>query len=99
MKRFEPIPEEEGKALVHRLVGKSLEEIVAMLGPPIREHGPSPRYGQTPEPIGQYTKILEYIEVSPSVKRLLVKVREDGKLEFEFRGQPLIPPSNQGATK
>ena len=89
MKRFEPIPPDEGKALVIRLVGKSLEEIVALLGPPIREHGPGPRYGHTPEVVGQYTKALEYTEVTPSIKTLLVRVRDDGRIEFELRGREI----------
>ena len=90
MKRYEPIPREESKALVYRLAGKSLEEIIAMLGPPTQELGPSPHYGLSPDQkigeAGYYTKTLEYVDVTPTVKRLLVHVCEDGQLVFEFRG-------------
>lgn len=98
MKRYKPIPSGEVEALAVRLAGKTLEEIVATLGPPARERGPSPHYqllaGQTDVEAGLYVKTLEYTEVSPSIKTLLVRVCENGELVFEFRGEKLNPPSN-----
>ena len=92
MKRYRPVPREEVLAWAERFAKKSLEEVIAMLGAPVREHGPS-QYerhfaGKTIE-ITRITKTFEFSDVSASVHTLLVDMREDGKLEYRFQGREL----------
>ena len=91
MKKYEPLPVGEVEKWTILFKDKPLGEIVGMLGPPAREHPASPRLGVSPDGSviekGQYVKTLEYVGVSPSVKTLLIKVRDDGALDFEFRGR------------
>jgi hypothetical protein len=98
MKRYVPIPQQEGVELAQRLAGKSLEQVIAMFGPPVQERDASrfeTRVAGPPIEITRYTRVLEFSDVSPSVRSLLVLVREqDGKLEFQFRGSELPQPQS-----
>lgn len=94
MKRYVPIPEAESRALAERVAHKSLDEIIAMFGPPVREHDASrfeTRTVESPPKITRYSRVLEFSDVSPSVCTMLAFVQEhDGKLAFEFRGPELV---------
>jgi hypothetical protein len=72
--------------------GKSLEEIIATLGPPVREHGPSDWTAHSPglpAKVTHHPKSLEFAVVSANVKTVLIHLRDDGLLDYELRGREL----------
>jgi hypothetical protein len=92
MKRYEPIPTEETKEWGRRFAGKSLDEVTAMIGSPLREHGPEEWTARTPgKPVEimRITRTLEFAGLSPSIKTVLVHMQESGLLAFTFRGREL----------
>jgi len=92
MKRFEPLPSGETERWIRRLAGKSLEEIVSILGPPSREIGPSEWTGQSPDrpvEVIHHSRSLEFPLANSPIKTLLIHVRDDGRFDYEFRGREL----------
>jgi len=98
MKRFVPIRREEGVELIQLLAGKSLDEVVGILGSPTRERDASEfwrRSGGPPIETTRYSRVLEYTDVRPSIRTFFVLVRaDDDKLEFELRGPELAQPQS-----
>jgi hypothetical protein len=72
----------------------TLKEIVALLGTPVAEHGPSTytaySKGRLETEIRHISRSLEFRDVSPAIVTLLVHERDDGFLEFQFRGRELV---------
>lgn len=94
--RFERPSAEESKALVLRLVGKTADEIIGILGQPARESGPRKEdriYGSVPTVV-EIRRTLTYFDVGPTIHRLRVIERADGKCEFQMAGQEI---SNESA--
>lgn len=92
MRRFEPLPSGATEEWVRRLGGKSLDEIIVVLGPPSREYGPSEwtgDYKDKPSVVIRHTKSLEFAVDGEPVKTVLIHVGDDGQLAYEFRGREL----------
>jgi len=91
MKQFERPPLEDCKVLAGRLHDKSVEEIIALLGPPARKWPASSNtryYGERTETV-HFRRTAEFLGVTPTIQSLLVFERTDGKLELNFRGKEL----------
>jgi len=89
MKKFECPSLDEVQQLGRRLHGKSVVEIIALLGQPGRELGPSSierRYSDRSETV-EFPRRVEILGVGVTIHRLLVSERTDGKLEFQFSWQ------------
>ena len=92
MKRFKPLPDGVADAWMGRLRGKTLDEIIALLGAPVEEGGPSNRLGTYPEGnriAWQFTKTLRFAVKEGPVQTLVVGVLKGGGFTFEFRGEEL----------
>jgi hypothetical protein len=92
MRRFEPLPPGATEEWMRRLAGKSLDEIIIVLGRPSREHGPSEwagHYKDKPSVAIRHTKSLEFAVGGEPVKTVLIHVGDDGQLAYEFRGREL----------
>jgi len=98
MTKFEHPPLEDCKALVQRLHGKPVEEIIELLGQPAREWPASSNtryYGDRTETV-QFRRTLEFRGVTPTIQSLLLFERTDGKFELNFRGKELKSHDNEG---
>ena len=96
MKQFECPPLEDCKELVQRLRGKSVAELIELLGKPARKWPASSNtryYGDRIETV-QFRRTLEFRGVSPTIHSLLVFERSDGKFELNFRGKELESHDN-----
>jgi len=96
MKQFERPPVEDCKELVQRLHGKSVDEIVELLGPPTREWPASSntRYYEDRTETVLFRRTLEFRGVTTTIHSLLVFERTDGKFELNFRGEELESPDH-----
>ncbi len=100
MKQFDPLPLGETEKWIRRLGGKSLEEIVCILGSPSREIGPSEWMGHSPGQrveVIHHSRSLEFTLANSPIKTLLIHVCDDGRFDYEFRGREL-PDSNSITT-
>jgi len=88
MKRFRKPPLDDCKALIEMLRGKTVEEITAMFGPAVREHGPerSERTANGEAWVVAFRRSLMFRDVTPTIHRLAVFELTDGKLEFSMQG-------------
>lgn len=96
MKDFEDPPLEDCKKLVDRLGEKSVQEIIEILGQPVRVapgYKEPRRYSTHTETI-EFVRVLEFRDVMATIHRLLVFERADGKLEMNFRGRTLQKPND-----
>ena len=93
MRRFEPLPSGVAEEWLRGLAGKSLDDIIAFLGSPIREHAASEWFRNSPgRPIEiiRHTRSLEFAVADSPVKTILIHVCEDGHFDWEFRGRGLV---------
>lgn len=93
MTKYEPIPKAEVTEWAERLTGKSLDEVIATLGPPIRELGPSDwtglSPGEPPRPIRNTRSLVFPIE-GGTIRTIVAHVREAGHIGFTFQGKELV---------
>jgi hypothetical protein len=94
MRTFECLPDGSTHEWMNRLEGKSLDEIIALLGPPSREYGPSQAtvvYEDKPSRAIFYTKSLEFaVDDGGPVKTIVIHVRDNGYFAYDFRGRELV---------
>lgn len=92
MKKFEKPSFEEFKELVHRLQGKTVEDMIAMFGPPARERGPrtDERLADGVPWIVEIRRELIFRDIGPTIHRLVVTERADGKFELSAPGKEII---------
>lgn len=100
MRQFEPLPSGVTQEWMRRLAGKSLDEIIAILGPPSREYGPSEWTGDyndktKPSVVIRHSKSLEFAVDGVTVKTVLIHVGDDGQLSYEFRGREITTPKRR----
>jgi hypothetical protein len=92
MKRYKPLPSEHVRAFRQSLGLPTLDELLARLGSPAHEIGPSAWTAQSPgEPVEtiHHTRSLVFQDVTPLIKTMLVHICEDGRFDWEFRGREL----------
>ena len=99
MKRFEKPSLKEFEELVHRLQGKTVENVIAMFGPPARERGPrtDERLADGVPWIVEIRRELMFRDIGPTIHRLVVTERADGKLELSAQGRRYLmttPPNH-----
>ena len=89
MTKFEKPSLDECKELVHRVEGKTVEEMIAMFGPPVIEHGRriDERLADGAPWVIEIRRELMFHDVGPTVHRLVVTERMDGKFEFSMQGR------------
>jgi hypothetical protein len=89
--RFERPSAEESKALVLRLVGKATDEIISILGQPARETSArtEERLADGKPRVVEIRRTLTYFDVGPTIHRLKVIERADGKHEFQMAGREI----------
>jgi hypothetical protein len=92
MKKFEKASFEEFKELVHRLQGKTAEEMIVMFGPPARERGPrtDERLADGVPWVVEIRRELIFREIGTTIRRLVVSERMDGKFEFSAQGKEIV---------
>ena len=91
MKKFEKPSFDEVKELVRRLHGKTVEEMIAMFGPPARERGArtDERLADGVPWVVEIRRELMFRDVGPTIRRLMVTERMDGKFEFSMQGKEI----------
>jgi len=89
--KFERPSLDEYKELVQRLRGKTVEEIVAMFGPPARETGPrkEERVGDGVPFVVEIRRTLTFYDVGKTIHRLKVVERTDGQFEYQMQGREI----------
>jgi hypothetical protein len=96
MKKFERPSLDEVQQLGRRLHRKSVDEIIALLGRPVRELGSTKQErtyeGGRVETV-EFSRSVEIVGVGATIYRLVVRERADGKLEFEYHGKELTHDS------
>ncbi len=92
MKKFEKPSLEEFKELVHRLQGKMVEDMIVMFGPPVRERGPrtDERLADGVPWVVEIRRELMFRDIGPTIRRLVVTERMDGKFEFSAQGKEIV---------
>jgi hypothetical protein len=95
MKKFEKPSFDEVKELVHRLQGKTVEEMITMFGPPTREFGArtDERLADGVPWVVEIRRELMFHDVGPTICRLVVTERMDGKFEFSMQGKEIADDS------
>jgi len=98
MKKFEKPSFEEFKELVHRLQGKTVEDMIAMFGPPAREHGPrtDERLAEGVPWVVEIRRELMFRDIGPTIRRLVVTSAWTASLSSAHKGKRLLmsTPSN-----
>ena len=82
---------DEFRELVQRLRGKTVEEIVAMFGPPTRETGPrkQERIGDGVSYVVEIRRTLTFYGVGQTIHRLKVVELIDGQFEYQAQGREM----------
>jgi len=99
MRKFERPPLHDIEQLVQRLRGKSVDQIIVMLGQPARVLGPESNerhYCDGRSEVIEFLRTLEFIGVESTIHRFIVFERNDGKLEFGFHGKELESDATKG---
>ena len=91
MKKFEKPSADECRELVHRIHGKTVEEIVTMFGPPARETGPrkEERLADGVPWVVEFRRTFTFYGVGKTIHRLIVAEQIDGQLEFRMQGREI----------
>ena len=89
MKKHVPPLREECDQVIARIEGRSLDEIIRILGAPSRELQPFREervMGGKPQSV-EFRRVLEFSGVAPTVGLFWVYQRADGKLEYRAHGK------------
>ena len=91
MKKFEKPSLDECVALVGRLQGMTVDEMIAMFGHPSRERGPrtDERLADGVPWVVEIRRSVVFYDVGKSIDRLDVIELADGKFEFEMQGREI----------
>ena len=91
---------DESRELVHRLRGKTVDEIVTMLGPPACETGlrKEERVGDGVPFVVGIRRTLTYYNIGKTIHRLKVVERIDGQCELHMAGKE-VPDSRPSHRK
>src|SRR5215472_3929929 len=92
MRQFEKPSLEECRELVSRIHDKTVEELIAMFGPPAREQGPrkEERLADGVPEMVELRRTLTFYGVSKTVHRLIVSERADGQFEYRMQGREVV---------
>lgn len=97
MKTHVPPSHQECEEIIARVDGKSLEEIVAILGTASRELKPFTEkrvLGGKHQSV-EFQRILEFSNVAPTISLFWVYQRADGRLEFRAHGRDVETPGHE----
>jgi hypothetical protein len=92
MQKFELPSLEEVDQLEQRLKGKTIDEIISLLGLPAKELGPGRREGhcdQCGPYVVEFSRRVEILGVGVTVQRLVLAQIRDGGTEFTFCGKEI----------
>jgi hypothetical protein len=91
MKKHVPPSRQECDEVIARIKGKSLGEIINILGAPTRELKPfkEQRVMGDQQQSVEFLRILEFSGVAPTVSLFWVYLRADGRLEFRAHGRDI----------
>jgi hypothetical protein len=90
VKRFAKASVQECRELLHRLHGRTLQQLIGMFGAPAREIGPRTREDGLPDGQVQLVELKRtslFHDVSPTIHRLFATERGDGKFEYHMQGK------------
>ena len=92
MKKYEKPSLQEFKGVVRRLQGKTVEDMITMFGPPARERGPrtDERLADGVPWVVEIRRELIFRDIGPTIRRLVVTERMDGKFEFSAQGKEIV---------
>jgi hypothetical protein len=92
MKKFEKPSQDECRELVHRIHGKTVDEIIAMFGPPARELGfrKEERLADGLPRIVEFRRTVVFHGVGKTIHTLIVAEQTDGQLEFRMQGKEIV---------
>ena len=92
MKKFDKPSLEECKELVQRLQGKTVEDLIAMFGSPVRESGrrTDKRSVEGKPWIVEIRRELMFHNIGPTIRRLLVTELINGQFEFYMNGKEIL---------
>jgi hypothetical protein len=91
MKKFETPSRDECYELVGRLTGKTVEQMIEMLGPPARKSGAriEERLADGVPWVVEIRRELIFRNIGTTISRLVVTERADGKFEFGMQGREI----------
>jgi hypothetical protein len=89
--KFEKPSMDECQQIIERFKDKSADEIIGILGNPVRETGPrkDERIGDGVPFVVEIRRSLMFHDVSKTIHRFTVVERNDGKCEFHMQGRQI----------
>jgi hypothetical protein len=92
MKKFEKPSLNECKEMIHRLQGKTVEEMIVMFGQPTHEQGSRTenRLANGKPWVVEVRRSFVFYGVGKTIHRLGIVELADGKFEFHMRGREIV---------